>query len=190
LKVRPVTAAIPKTEPAAIAAGDTAKWSKTLADYPADQGWALNYELVNASQRYTFAAAASGSDFLVTVAAATTAGWVVGDYAWRARVSKASEVYTVGEGRVTVGASFASATDTRSQARRILEAIEATLEGRASSAVERYTIAGRELRHYLPEQLLVLRDRYRADVRREEAAERMAQGLPNPSRVYVRHIPS
>jgi hypothetical protein len=188
LKVRLVTAAIPKSEPAAIAAGDTAKWTKSLPDYPADAGWVLSYELVNGAHRYTFSATASGSDFLVNVDAATTTAWVAGDYDWRARVAKSPEVYTIAAGRVTVKPTFGAAVDARSQARRILEAIEAVLEGRASSATERYTIAGRELRYYLPEQLLVMRDRYRADVQREDAAARMAEGLPNPGRVYVRHV--
>jgi hypothetical protein len=34
----------------------------------------------------------------------------------------------------------------------------------------------------------VLRDRYRMDVAAEDAAARAAAGLPNPGRIYVRHI--
>lgn len=183
-----MTAQIPTTEPTVINPGDTVKWTRSLADYPANDSWVLSYELINSANRYTVTASASGSDHLVTISATTSAGYVAGAYDWRARVTKASEVYTVGTGRVTVAKSFATATDTRSQARSTLEAIETMLAGRATSAVEMYEIAGRKLKYMLPSELLVLRDRYRMDVAREDAATRAAAGLPNPGRVYVRHI--
>jgi hypothetical protein len=68
----------------------------------------------------------------------------------------------------------------------VLEAIEAVLEGRASSEVAQYEIAGRSLRYIEPAQLLKLRDRYRAEVAREDAAQRVAAGLPDARRVFVR----
>lgn len=183
-----MTQSIPTQEPATIAPGDTVKWSRTLPDYPANDGWVLSYELVNAAQRYTITAAASGADHLATVSAATTGAYVAGTYDWRARVTKAGEVYTVGTGRITVPVSFGAAADARTQARRTLEAIEATLEGRATSATAEYEIAGRKIRFIPLADLLVLRDRYRMDVAREDAATRSAAGLSNPGRIFVRHV--
>lgn len=185
--MRRVSATTPTTEPARIIAGDTAKWAKTLADYPAGTGWVLAYKLINASAVISIAASASGDDHLVNVAAATTAAWAAGDYAWRAQVSRAGEVYTIGSGRVTVEPAFgASPVDARSQARRQLEAIEATLEGRAGSSTAEYEIAGRRLKHIPIPELLVLRDRLRADVAREDAAASAAAGMPTRGRVMVR----
>jgi hypothetical protein len=178
--------ATPTTEPDLIVAGDTAKWLRSLDDYPASESWVLSYTLVSAAQRYTFSATASGADHLVTVAATTAATWVAGTYTWRAQVSKAGEVYTVGTGSLTVRPSFATATDGRSHARRTLEAIEAVIEGRATSEVSYYMIGGRQLRYIEPAQLLALRDRYRAEVAREDAAQRAAAGLPDRRRVFVR----
>jgi hypothetical protein len=183
-----VTAPIPTTEPTTITPGDTVKWTRTLPDYPADAGWALSYEFVNAAQRYTVTGSASGADHAVTISATTSATYVAGTYDWRARASKAGEVYTVGTGRTTVKASFAAATDARSQMRIALEAIEATLAGRTTSATAEYEIAGRRLKFIPPSELLVLRDRYRMDVAREDAAANTAAGLSNPGRIYVRHI--
>ena len=174
------------TEPSTIVAGDTAKWLRSLDDYPATAGWVLTYTLVSAAQRYTFSAAASGTDHLVTVAATTTAAWVAGSYSWRAQATKAGEVYTVGSGTLTVRPSFAAATDGRSHARKTLDAIESVIEGRATSEVSDYTIGGRQLRYIEVPQLLALRDRYRAEVLREDAAQRAAAGLPDLRRVFVR----
>ena len=125
---------------------------------------------------------------MVNVSAATSAAYVAGTYDWRARVTKTTEVYTVGTGRITIKASFASALDARSSMRTALEAIEATLSGRTTSATAEYEIAGRRLKYIPLPELLVLRDRYRIDVAREDAAARSAAGLPNPGRIQVRHV--
>lgn len=177
---------IPYGEPTQVNAGDTAKWLKALPDYPATDGWVLSYTLVSSTQRLTFNASASGSEHLVNVSAATTAAWVPGTYTWRARVALDGDVYTVGGGQIVVGSAFATATDGRSAARRMLDAVEATLEGRASNDVEQLTISGRSVKHMPVADLLALRDRLRLDVAREQAAERAAAGLPARGRVLVR----
>lgn len=180
---------IPTIEPASLNAGNTAKWLKTLPDYPAGEGWALAYVLVNGSNRLTFSASAQGDEHLVQVAANTTATWAAGAYDWRATVTRQGEVYTVGEGRITIEPGFGAAIDARSHARRTLQAIEDTLEGRATSATAEYQIAGRQLKYIPIPELLTLRDRYRQEVRDEDAAARIAAGLGNPGRIYVRFGP-
>lgn len=75
-----MTASIPTTEPTIITPGDTIKWVRALADYPANDSWVLTYELVNSAYRYTVTAAASGADHLVTIAAATSVGYVAEAY--------------------------------------------------------------------------------------------------------------
>lgn len=174
------------TEPTSLAAGDTAKWKRSLADYPASAGWTLTYTLVSATARITFAAQADGDDHLVAVPAVTTAGWAAATYTWRAQASKAGEVYTVGSGTITIEPAFTAATDARTHARRVLDAIEAVIEGRATSDVEEYQIAGRQLRYIPITELLALRDKYADSVKREEAAARSANGLSDGRRVYVR----
>ena len=181
-----VSAPTPYDEPARIVAGDTAAWLKSLGDYPAGEGWVLTYTMVNSAQRYTFAATALGDDYQVSVAATTTAGWVAGAYLWRAQVSLVDDVFTVGEGRITVAAAFTTAADSRSQARRMLEAVDAALEGRASSSVAEYTIGGRSMKNMAVPELMQLRDRLRFDVKREDDADRAAAGLPPTGRIAVR----
>lgn len=184
----------PTIEPARIIAGDTAKWLKTLADYPASAGWVLDYTLINATGKTTITATAQGDDHLVNTAAATTAAWVAGIYDWRAKVTKASEVYTVGSGRITIAPSFGVATlDSRTASRVMLDAVEAVMLKTASSNVQEYEIAGRRLKHYSMGELLQLRDRLRGEVAREEAAQQLANaaatGKPTggaPGRIYVR----
>ena len=177
---------IPTSEPARLVAGDTLKFTKTLPEFPADEGWVLGYTLVSAANRYTFSGTASGSDYLVNVSAATTATWVAGDYAYRAQVSQAGEVYTVAEGRLTVAPAFGAATDARSTARRALEAVEAYLADPNNLAAAQYQIAGRDLRRYTLPELWTHRDRLKAEVVREDAAAGLAAGLPDKRRILVR----
>lgn len=178
---------IPSVEPTSVIAGDTVKWTKSLPDYPASDGWSLAYTFINAAGKFPVAASADGDDFTVSVPPVTTTDWIPGDYDWRAQVSKAGEVYTVATGRTTVKPSFSAATlDGRSSARKMLDAIEAVLENRASSEVAEYQINGRQLKYTSIPDLLKLRDRLRAEVRREENALRSAQGLPPSTRVFVR----
>jgi hypothetical protein len=86
---------IPTIEPSSANAGDTWRWTRTLADYPASAGWALSYTLINAAAKITINATASGDDHAVTVAAATTGGYAAGTYDWRARVTRTGEVFTM-----------------------------------------------------------------------------------------------
>lgn len=183
-----MAAPTPTTEPVTLIAGDTAKWQLTLPNYPATDGWTLSYTLINGSNKIEFAGAASGSDHLVNIAAGTTGAWAAGQYDWRAKVTNAGgESYTVGSGSITVQPAFSAATlDNRSHARKALANIESYLENPNSLTSAMYEIAGRKLqRHSIPD-LLVLRDKYRAEVAREDAASNAGRGLPNKSRVYVR----
>lgn len=178
---------IPTTEPATVNAGDTVRWRRALPDYPASAGWVLTYTLLNASGKITITASAQGDDHLVSVPAATTSGWPAGDYAWRAQASKAGEVYTVAEGRMTIKPSFGvSALETRSLARQALDAVEAYLADPNNIAAAQYEIAGRQLRRHTLPELWAHRDRLRLEVLREEQAERLAAGLPDRRRVFVR----
>lgn len=184
-----MSAPTPTTEPARIVAGDTAIWLKTLPDYPAGDGWVLTYTLVNSDQRQTIVCSASGDQHLAQVAAATTAAWAPGDCALRGQVALSGDVRTVVEQRVTIAPAYGAAADSRSPARRQLEAVEAVIESRASSAVLSYSIGGRQLQNIPITDLLILRDRLRVDVWREDAAARSAAGLAPRGRIAVRFGP-
>lgn len=181
-----MSAPIPTTEPANLPAGDTATWQRTLASYPASDGWALTYTLVNASQRYTATATAVGDDHLINIPASTTATWAPGWYDWRAQASKSGQVFTVAAGRLQVLPTFGTATDARSHAQKVLEAIQAYLENPVNLAASEYEIAGRSLRRHSIPELLALRDRYQFEVNREANAQRAAAGLAPRGRIAVR----
>lgn len=155
--------------PCEFRAGDTATWRRTLADYPASESWQLKYTLVGTAGAYAFTAAADGDDHVVTVAPATTAAWAAGRYVLTEYVTDGTSRFTLASTSVRVLADLAAASeplDTRSHASKVLDAIEAWLESQAPTAAK-FELAGRRLENYPLPELLTLRDRYRAEVRRE-----------------------
>jgi len=179
---------IPTTEPTSVWAGDTWKWRREdLTDYPAT-AYTLSYYLHNASASATITATADGSNFAVTVAKAVTALIAAGRYFWAAFVSDTTERFQVDSGTIEVLPNLAAsaATDRRTHARKVLEAIEAVLESRATVDQAGYTIAGRRLDKTPIADLLMLRGHYRDECQAEEQAERIANGMGNPKRILAR----
>lgn len=68
----------------------------------------------------------------------------------------------------------------------MLSKIEAVLEGRIDADVENYQIAGRMITKIPISELIVLRDRYRQEVKNEETANSIAAGLGNNKNVKIR----
>ena len=185
-----MAAPTPTQEPASLTAGDTARWRKSLPDYLSADGWQLVYTLINAAGKLTFNAVGDGAGHLVSISPTTTAAWAAGQYAWRAQVTRADEAYTVASGTLTVQPAFSAATlDSRSHARKALANIEAYLENPGNLTSSMYEISGRKLQRFGIPELLALRDRYRAEVAREDAAASVGCGLPDRRRVLVRFGP-
>lgn len=149
----------------------------TLADYPAPT-WVLTAHLRGPAS-IDLTAAADGTGHKFTELAATASGWVAGVYQYVLRATSGAEVRQVEAGQIEITADLAALggpSDLRSHARRVLDAIEAVLEKRSTLDQDRYVIEGangrRELWRTPLADLLKLRDTYRAEVRREDAAAR------------------
>lgn len=169
--------------PGELIAGDTWKFSVAHASYPAPT-WSLAVFLQNAGAGYQADGVANGSSFDVTVTAAVSRGIVPGRYTATARFTKGSEVRSVPAGWVTVRAATGkSAADLRSYARRVLDAVQATLEGRASSDQLAVAINGRSISRIPLGELREWEKQLKLQVAQEEAA---ARGGLNPRRVRVR----
>lgn len=181
---------VPTREPSTVVAGDTLAWRITLSDYPASSGWVLKYRLINAAGKIDITAAADSGDHLVGVSAAISADYSAGVYAWQSYVEKAAERYTVGQGSITIKPDLAAQTagyDTRSTAKKTLDLLDAAMLAHGPSAwAHEYEIAGRRMKFRSPVEFMGLRDKLKAEVAREEAAQRLAAGLPAKSKVYVR----
>jgi hypothetical protein len=180
---------IPTTEPLSVYAGDTWKWRREdlASDYPAS-AWTLTYYLTRAASKVTIVATADGDNFVVTVAKATTAAIAAGSYFWAAFASSATERAKIDSGTIEVLPDLAAsaALDRRTHGQKVLDAIEAVIEGRATVDQVGYTIGGRRLDKTPIADLLMLRGHYKDEVAGEQIAERIANGLGNPRRILAR----
>jgi hypothetical protein len=182
---------IPTFEPTEIIAGETLNWTKSLLDYPASEGWTLKYYFRGAGAGFDVTATADGDDFSITVSATATATMAAGVYYWQAEVSLSGEKHIVDSGQATVKASLASVTssatfDGRSRAQKILDAIDAMLEGKASLDQQEYMIGNRSLKRIPIPDLIALRTHYAQLVGRERRAEKIRQGASFLKTVHVR----
>ena len=183
----------PSGEPSELVAGDRWAWKRDDlgADYP-PASYALSYSARLESSGATeieITASESGSDYIVEVVSATTAGYTAGVYHWQAYITRTadSERITVDSGTFEVVANRdAATTDPRSHVKKTLDAIEAVIEDRASKDQESYTINGRSLTRTSLEDLVNLRDIYKALYADEQRKERIANGQGHSGRVLAR----
>lgn len=175
-------------EPTSFRAGDLLTWTKTLSDYPANQGWSLAYTLINATSKITINAGASGVDFSISVPAATTSAYAPAKYRWMSRVTNGTQIYSLSQGTMEILPNLAAATtfDFRSHAKIMLDAIEAAFVGKASSTQLKLEINGRLIWNYTPAELIQWRSFYKAAVIKEAQAEKLALTGINPRRMGVR----
>src|SRR3990167_10017627 len=89
-----------------------------------------------------------------------------GKWVWSAFVSKSGERYPIDNGTLNITRDLASVSTTydgRSHVKKVLDAIEATIEGTATKEQTSMSIAGRTITRRTVQELLVLKDRYKAE---------------------------
>lgn len=187
--------------PATIRRGDTVKWRDdagrdTLGNaISSGGGWTLTYYIRFNRNNHgaTAVGTAYGTGWEFTLSSATTDGFHADDTGyWQAVATKAGEKVTLGAGQFEVDENLyytgtPDAVDNRSQAQKDLDAVQAAISALVSGGVVReYSIGNRSLKKYELADLLALEGKLKAEVKREQAAQLMANGLGNPHNLYVR----
>lgn len=171
-----------------IYAGINLEFKKSFSDYKASE-WELKYILVNDENAYSITAISDGDDFLIKVPATTTSSWESGFYQYSGIVSKGGDKYIVERGTCEIKSNPAlSSVDVRSHAKKMLDAIEAILEGRAGEDINEYVINGRQISKMTLDELIKARSYYLAEYQRELQAERMKLGLGTGRKILVRFV--
>lgn len=184
--------------PATIRAGDTIKWRDVagvdnLGNEISSGSWTLTYYLRTntASEGATVVGAAYGTGWEFTIAASTSAGFDAGDWYWQAQATSGSDKVTLGAGQLEVlaGLSYAGtpgAFDGRSQAQIDLDAVQAAIRSIVSGGAKQYSIGNRSFTKLDLGELMERESKLKAEIKREQMAELMANGLGNPRNLFVR----
>lgn len=195
-------------EPISLIVGDSVAWvrrgvvavsandngTEETTDIKASDGWVLKFVAVGKLGAFSITASAdteNADDFLFSAAAAVTATYTVGEYQWQVVATKSPDRYTIATGIITLLDNIANRTtlyDNRSHVKKVLDAIEAVLEGRASRQDQSYTIAGRSLSLTPIPDLLKLRSLYKSEYESELAAERIKAGRGSGRKILARFV--
>lgn len=183
----------PTIEPLEIFAGDLVEWTRSLADYPATD-WTLTYAVRGASFHASMdvTASADGNDHAVFIAAADTLNWNPGAYWWHAEVTNGTEIYTVGDGSLTVKQKLETITsgtyDGRSFAKTMLDAIESILSNSATSADLDVVSKGIGDKNLTRDRVSLFkwRDKFRGEYLSEVAKEKAERGEGTGYRFFAR----
>lgn len=159
-------------------AGDAYDFDTTVPGYSAASGWTLFIRFAGVAANgtpFSLTSTPNGDAHRIQVTAAASASWVPGEYGWNSWVENgAGERHSVSSGTVTIKPNpqtIAAGTDQRTHARKMLDAIEAVLEGRATSDMSSYMVAGRQVILLSPDALVRWRGYYQALVRSENGGK-------------------
>lgn len=163
-----------------IVQGASATWRTSPNLYKPSDGWGLKYYFRGPGQGVDIAATTEGDEFVLSLSPYTSV-LAVGVYRWQAFAERNGEKIFVAEGEIQIKQGFAGsdpneAVDTRSETKRILDAIDACIAKKATSDQLSYTIANRQLQRYSMTELLTARDKYQKMYNREKLAERAKLG--------------
>lgn len=182
--------------PSQIRAGDSATWrdqpTKDNLGNSIDSGsWTLNYALRQGSTALTLTASPfAGGAWQTTITKTQSETLVAGALFFQAYAENGSQRVTLGSGQVQVFVDLTSvaagAYEGRSQAQQDLDGVDAAIRALVTGGAKAYTIGGRSVTKTDMTELLLWRDRLVAIVASEQKANRLANGLGNPSNVFVR----
>ena len=183
----------PEQEPETLVVGDRWAWRRDdLANIYDPSLYSLTYRFQHDSggsgNSFTITATESNDNYFIEVDSSVTANYSVSEYKWDAYITRTSdsERVRVDFGRTKLVENLATSTaDLRSHAKKVLDAIEAVIENRASMDQSSMSIAGRSLSRMTIDELLVFRDRYNAEYLREVKRDRVRNKKPSGNEILV-----
>lgn len=141
----------------------------SAAQYPAP-AWSVQAILAGPTKQ-TLDAVGDGPRHTFKETAVATGSWAAGTYAVSIRATNGDDVFEIEAGSIEVKPDMAALDaghDARTHARKVLDAIEAVIEQRATKDQMGYSIGGRSLQRTPIADLIKLRTQYRAEVNRQK----------------------
>jgi hypothetical protein len=177
-----------------IVIGDTLSFTTSVPDYPADEGWVLKHRLVprtGAGAAIALTGTADSDDpslHLTEVSAAVSAAWTAGQYSWVSYVEQGTQSYTLSTGSVELLANPRTSSaplDLRTQAEIALADAKAALAS-WTGTTKSYTIGNRSMTFNTRAEIVEKIEFWEMEVQREQRALRLAKGLADPRKTFVR----
>ncbi len=161
------------TIPGEIGAGVTFTVIACLPVYPAPD-WSIDLILRGPSQ-IDIGSVSNVENHELRAAASVTKDWKPGRYRYEIRASNGDDVVTVESGEVKISPDLSAQVagfDGRDHVRRVLDAVEAVIENRATIDQQHYQINNRSLTRTPMADLLKLRAKYRDELAGQKRVHR------------------
>jgi hypothetical protein len=163
--------------PSNIIANTTVEWSMSPSYKPAD-GFTIECHLAGASALIITGTSVDGDTVSFKINPADTATWAAGIAFYQYVAIKGSDKYVfIDAGQLEVKKLITSApVDNRSLAKRIVDAIDAVMEGKATADQAAYQIGNRQLTRIPLPDLMRVREYYARIVAAEDRNRQITKG--------------
>jgi len=182
----------PTSEPNELQLGDFWAWKKTdlSDDYPT-ASYSLSYEfnLVDGSTAANFTLTATESNDEYIIETSSTTSYTAGQYNWVSYITRSNDLARIklSEGFTEIQQNYATTTSSvRSHVKKVLDAIEAVIENRATMDQSSMSIAGRSLSRLTVDELMTFRDRYKTEYLKEVKQARIKNKKDSGNSIKVR----
>jgi F0F1-type ATP synthase epsilon subunit len=182
----------PTTEPSELQLGDFWAWKKTdlSDDYPtADYSLSYEFNIIDGATAVNFTLSASESNNEYVIETTDTSSYTKGEYNWVSYITRASDSarIKISEGFTEIQDNYATtAASVRSHAKKVLDAIEAVIENRATMDQSSMSIAGRSLSRLTIDELLTFKNRYKAEYLKEIKKARLKNNKASGNLIKAR----
>ena len=175
-----------------IVAGDFLAWKRTDlgVDYP-PSAYGLTYSarLNGVGTAITLTASESGTEYIIEENSTATVNFPVGIYQWSAFITKTSDSNRIQVGNGTwevVENKAVSTADPEPYEKKVLDAIQAVIQGRATQDQMSYSIAGRSLSRMDPDDLHKWEALYKAKWLKLKRMQRARAGMGHDGNIKTR----
>lgn len=180
-------------EPVKFTSGDLVQWREVSLESFASVAYSLTYVFrpAGGGDDITVIGSVVSTEFHITIASSVTATMKAGRWHWQSYLTRVSDNARINlaTGTTDILPDLSTvADDTRSHAQRMLNQIEALIEGRGATDVESYTIGGRQINKMSAAELTQWRTYYRNEVDAEDDVERRRNGLPSRNTIRARFV--
>ena len=184
----------PVQEPDRLVTGDRFAWQRPdlVTDYPLAD-YTMTYHFSQDSggggtHHFTLSSTEANDNYYFEKPSSETTNLVAGDWKWQLYAIRTSDSERVtldyGITKFSLG-ELDTNNDLRTHAKKVLDAIEAVIEGRATIDQSSFSLGGRSLSRLSVDELMTFRDRYHAEYLKEVKLARIRnkQGSGNTIKV-------
>ena len=185
----------PTQEPEQVVTGDRFAWQRPdlVSDYPLAD-YTMTYHFSKDSggggtHHFTLSSTEADDNYYFEKPSSETASLTAGDWEWQLYAIRTSDSERItldyGITKFAIG-ELDTNNDLRSHAKKVLDALEAVIQGRASIDQSSMSIAGRSLSRMSIDEIMTFRDRYKTEYLKEVKKSRLRNKSNSGNSIKVR----